>query len=70
MRDDEVPAEVQERLEMLGTAVRAILRDEENPSVMCAIMAANIDTWAREHGYSASNLVTTIAVAVIHNTED
>ena len=70
MRDDEVPAEVQERLERVGTAIRTLLRDEEDPAVVCAIMSANLDTWAKEHGYSASNLVTSIAVAVIHHTED
>lgn len=69
MRDDEVPAEVQERLERIGTAIRALIRDEEDPAVVCAIMSANLDTWAEEHGYSAKSLVTSIAVAVIHNAE-
>jgi hypothetical protein len=70
MRTDEVPKNVQNRLEMLGNPIRRLLRDEEDPAVVCAVLSANLDTWAQEHGYDASNLATAIAIAVIHHTED
>ena len=70
MRDDEIPAEIQERLETIGTAIRCLLKDEDDPSVVCAVLSANLDTWSREHGHNASRLASAVAMAVMAHARD
>ena len=61
---NEIPKDVEERMHTIGSAIRELIKDEDDQALVCAVMCTNLDVWCREHHNNSVNLANAIAQSV------
>ena len=59
-----IDPKTEEQLQEMGKEVRNLFYQTQDPSMVCAVIAASLDSWCRKNGYNPIELASSIVASI------